>query len=210
MSDNLSISSLSDQKWKTALPPPELFHSPPGTSHDIESILESSIQQLQALHKLQDRLERQQQLAEERDRLERQRLAAEENSFQQQQELHLLSILKERSEREFTATGSNPQRQQQRAAEEQNVSASKGKEKSTQEPQENVPNVVSFGKHTFCAIYILIGYRTLSGPHRAAVLAMAVVTNRVSLHHLPRLRGTYLHRLQGNQQRQPKAPLRLR
>lgn len=153
MSDNLSISSLSDQKWKTAPPPPELFHSPPGTSHDIESILESSIQQLQALHKLEDRLERQQQLAEERDRLERQRLAAEENSFQQQQELHLLSILKERSEREFTATGSNLQQQQQRAAEEQNVSASKGKEKSTQELQENVPNVVSFGKHTLCHIY---------------------------------------------------------
>ncbi|OBT85331.1 hypothetical protein VE02_05987 [Pseudogymnoascus sp. 03VT05] len=143
MSDNLSIFSLSEQKWKSGPLPPELLHSLPGTSHDIEGILESSIEQLQALHKLEDRQERQRQLAGEKGRLERQRLSAEENSFQQQQELHLLSILKERSEREFTATGSNLQRQQQRAAEERNVSASKGKEKSTQEPQENVPNVDS-------------------------------------------------------------------
>lgn len=182
MSDNLSFSSLSDQEWKTVSPPPELFHIPPGTSHDIESILESSIEQLQALHKLEDRLERQQQLVAERERLEQQRLAAEENSFQQQQERQLLAILRERSEREFTATGNNLQLQEQRAAEERNVSTpantSKGKERGTQESQENVTNMVNFDRHTIlCAIYILIGCRTLNRPHRATALAIAVVAN---------------------------------
>ncbi|KFY71780.1 hypothetical protein V499_08048 [Pseudogymnoascus sp. VKM F-103] len=171
MSDNLSIANLPDQRWKISLPPPELLHSPPGTSHEIESILESSIEQLQALFAYEARLERQQQLAEERNRLELKRVAAVENSFQQQQERHLLSILKERSEREFTATGGKLQRQQQLAADEHNLeqgdlaaetsgltvgnpsghrrndsssaNKSKGKGKSKQEPQENLPMVNS-------------------------------------------------------------------
>ncbi|KFZ06846.1 hypothetical protein V501_07020 [Pseudogymnoascus sp. VKM F-4519 (FW-2642)] len=170
MSDNLSIANLPDQRWKISVPPPELLHSPPGTSHEIESILESSIEQLQALFAYKARLERQQQLEEERNRLKLQRVAAEENSFQQQQERHLLAILKERSEREFIATGGKLQRQQQLAAKEDNLkqgelyvetsglavenppghrrndsasaNKSKGKGKNKQEPQ-NLPMVNS-------------------------------------------------------------------
>ncbi|OBT55628.1 hypothetical protein VE04_03852 [Pseudogymnoascus sp. 24MN13] len=152
MSDNLSIANLPDQRWKISLPPPELLHSPPGTSHEIESILESSIEQLQALFAYEARLEWQQQLAEERNRLELQRAAAE------------------RSEREFTATKGKLQRQQQLPAEEDNLkqgelsvetsglavenplghrqndsasaNKSKGKGKNKQEPQ-NLPMVNS-------------------------------------------------------------------
>lgn len=181
MSDNLSTANLPDQRWKISPPPPELFHSPPGTSHEIGSILESSIEQLQALFAYEARLERQQQLEDERNRLELQRVAAEENSFQQQQERHLLAILKERSEREFTATGGKLQRQQQLAAEEHNLeqgelaaetsglpvenrpghrrndsapaNKSKGKGKSKQEPQANLPMAVSLRKHTLCHKY---------------------------------------------------------
>ena len=179
MGDNLSGSSLPTADWKTSPPPLELLHTPPGTSDEIERVLECSIRYLQAKIDYE-----QYKLDEERGRLERQQLAEVENNLQrrqEQQERHLLAVLEERSERQPTATGSNMQHREQFAAEEYNsedeqlsakalglpvetpsghrrhVSApanmSKGKQKSTQESQEDQPNVVSLGKHTLYHIY---------------------------------------------------------
>lgn len=179
MGDNLSGSSLPTADWKTSPPPPELLHTPPGTSDEIEGVLEGSIRYMQAKIDYE-----RYKLDAERDRLERQQLAEAENNLQrrqEQQERHLLAVFEERSERQPTVTGSNMQRREQLAAEEynsedeqlaaetlglpvetpsghrRNVSApanvSKGKQKGTQESQEGQPNVVSLGKHTLYHIY---------------------------------------------------------
>ncbi|ELR09141.1 hypothetical protein GMDG_03721 [Pseudogymnoascus destructans 20631-21] len=97
------------------------------------------MEQLHALFEYEARLERQQQLAEERSRLERQRVAAVENSFQQQQERHLLAILRQGSERELPVENSPGHRGNVGAP----ANMSKGKGKNTQESPENVPNVDS-------------------------------------------------------------------
>lgn len=45
--------------WRTLSPPVELFDAPPGTSMEIESILEASIQKLQAQIENEDRMRQQ-------------------------------------------------------------------------------------------------------------------------------------------------------
>lgn len=162
MGDN-SSSSLPTQEWRTSRPPPELLHIPPGTSYEIEGILEPSIRYLRAYLAHEDRWEQ-----EQKHRLKRQQRAEEENSLQrrqEQQEQHLLVVLEERSGRQPTLLGSIMQQRQQLAAEttglplealsrhRRNVSApaniSKGKKIDIQESQGNLPQTVSLGRPCF-------------------------------------------------------------
>lgn len=171
MGDNLSISSLPTRGWKASPPPLELLHSPPGTSNEIESILEASIQQLQSCFAEDERLE---QLAAERDRLEREQLTVIDNNLQQRQEHQRLAVESDRLEQQqFRATRNSLLRRQlttkEYHLEQQKLVAdisgipvddtprstsvpsnsSKGKEKSIQESQEKLPNMVSIEKPYF-------------------------------------------------------------
>jgi hypothetical protein len=152
-------------RWKTCLPPPELLHPPPETSDEIESILEASVQQLQARIAQEHRL---MQITVERNRLEQEHLAAVENSLRQRQEQQRLAAERDRAEQQLlNATSKSLIRQQltseayrleqQKLAadvlgisvedlQEEQQKSSKGKGKSIQESQEDLPKMVSLEK----------------------------------------------------------------
>ncbi|KFX92548.1 hypothetical protein V490_05328 [Pseudogymnoascus sp. VKM F-3557] len=157
MDDSLPPPNL---RWKTCPPPPELLHSPPETSDEIESILEASVQQLQARIAQEHRL---MQITVERNRLEQEHLAAVENSLRQRQEQQRLAAERDRAEQQLlNATSKSLIRQQLTSEayrlEQQRLAAdvleisvedppgeqyknSKGKGKSIQESEEDLPKM---------------------------------------------------------------------
>lgn len=142
MSENLSDSDLPAWNWKTSRPPPELLHTPPGTSAEIESILKSSIEYLQDIFVYEDDLKRK-QLAIEGVGQELQQSATVEGNLEQKHvPAEALGPPAEASPRHRRSL-SAPAR----------ATMSKGKEKSVQKSPGTVPEVVSLGKHTLYHVH---------------------------------------------------------